>query len=140
MTAVKSTLAEVTPQQVEADRRVLELLAQSFGNISAASTEVINLEAIMSLPKGTEHFVADLHGEYEAFRHILRNASGNIKRKVTEEFGTQLRESEIRQLCSLIYYPERKLQIIRASESDLNDFYLVTLHQLIRVCQTVSSK
>jgi len=140
MTAAKTSQTEITPDRVEADRRVLELLAQSFGNVSAASTEVINLEAIMSLPKGTEHFVADLHGEYEAFRHILRNASGNIKRKVTEEFGTQLRDSEIRQLCSLIYYPERKLQIIRASERELDDFYRVTLHQLIRVCQTVSSK
>lgn len=130
----------LTPQTVEKDRRVLELLAQSFPNVSAASTEIINLEAILNLPKGTEHFVADLHGEYEAFQHILRNASGNIKRKVTEAFGTSVRESDIRQLCSLIYYPERKLQLIRTSENDLNDFYLVTLHQLIKVCQSVSSK
>ncbi|MCM1348488.1 MAG: fructose-1,6-bisphosphatase [Firmicutes bacterium] len=130
----------MTPEKIESDQRVLELLAQSFPDISSASSEIMNLEAILSLPKGTEHFVADLHGEYEAFQHILRNASGNIKRKVTEEFGTSLRESEIRQLCSLIYYPERKLQIIRASETDLNDFYIVTLHQLIRVCQLVSSK
>lgn len=131
---------ELTPEKVEKDRRVLELLAKSFPNISAASTEIINLEAILNLPKGTEHFVADLHGEYEAFQHILRNASGNIKRKVTEVFGTSVRESEIKQLCSLIYYPERKLQLIRASENDLKDFYHVTLHQLIKVCQSVSSK
>ncbi len=131
---------EFTPEQVETDIRVLELLSQSFPNVSSASTEIINLEAILNLPKGTEHFVADLHGEYEAFDHILRNASGNIKRKVTEVFGTSVRESEIKQLCSLIYYPERKLQIIRASETDLNDFYMVTLHQLVKVCQTVSSK
>ncbi|MDE6121398.1 MAG: fructose-1,6-bisphosphatase, partial [Muribaculaceae bacterium] len=127
-------------EMIEADRRVLELLAQSFPNISAASSEIMNLEAILSLPKGTEHFVADLHGEFNAFRHILRNASGNIRRKVSEAFGSQLRDSEIRQLCSLIYYPERKLQIIRASEPDLNDFYRVTLNQLIKVCQSVSSK
>ncbi len=120
------------PGKISSDRRVLELLAQTFHDVSSASTEIINLEAILNLPKGTEHFVADLHGEYEAFQHIIRNASGNIKRKVTEEFGTSLRESEIRQLCSLIYYPEKKLQIIRATESNLNDFYLVTLHQLIR--------
>lgn len=131
---------EFTPEKVEKDIRVLELLSQTFPNISAASTEIINLEAILNLPKGTEHFVADLHGEYEAFRHILRNASGNIKRKVTDVFGTSVRESEIRQLCSLIYYPERKLQLIRASDTDLNDFYLVTLHQLVKVCQSVSSK
>ena len=92
---------------IESDRRVLELLAQTFPNVSAASSEIMNLEAIQSLPKGTEHFVADLHGEYEAFHHILRNASGNIRRKVSEAFGNALRESEIRRLCSLIYYPER---------------------------------
>jgi len=119
---------------------VLELLSQTFNNISAASTEIINLEAILNLPKGTEHFVADIHGEHEAFRHILKNASGNIKRKVTEIFGTSLREQEIRELCSLIYYPEQKLEYIRASEDNLDDFYNVTLHQLVRVCQTVSSK
>ena len=130
----------LNPLQIEGDRRLLELLAKSYPNVSAASSEIMNLEAIMSLPKGTEHFVADLHGEYEAFQHILRNASGNIKRKVTEAFGTQLRDAEIRQLCSLIYYPERKLQIIRASENELSDFYRVTLYQLIKVCQSVSSK
>lgn len=132
--------SNITQSKVENDRRLLELLALSFPNIQAASTEIINLEAILNLPKGTEHFVADLHGEYEAFRHILRNASGNIKRKVNELFGTSLRESELRELCSLIYYPEQKLQIIRASEPELTDFYNITLHKLIRVCQSVSSK
>lgn len=82
-----------TVADLERDHRVLELLAQNFPNISAASTEIINLEAILNLPKGTEHFVADLHGEYEAFRHILKNASGNIKRKVTEIFGATMRDS-----------------------------------------------
>lgn len=132
--------SNITQSKVENDRRLLELLALSFPNIQAASTEIINLEAILNLPKGTEHFVADLHGEYEAFRHILRNASGNIKRKVNELFGTSMRESELRELCSLIYYPEQKLQIIRTSEPELTDFYNVTLHKLIRVCQSVSSK
>ncbi|MDE6717025.1 MAG: fructose-1,6-bisphosphatase, partial [Muribaculaceae bacterium] len=140
MKTEKTDTENLTPEMIEKDRRILELLAQSFPNVSAASTEIINLEAILNLPKGTEHFVADLHGEYEAFRHILRNASGNIKRKVTEAFGTSLRENDIRQLCSLIYYPERKLQLIRATESDLDGFYVVTLHQLIKVCQSVSSK
>ncbi len=88
---------------IEKDRRILELLSQNFPNVGAASTEIINLEAILNLPKGTEHFVADLHGEHEAFRHILRNASGNIKRKVTEIFGSTMRESEIKDLCTLIY-------------------------------------
>ena len=95
---------DITPEKADADRRVLELLSNSFPNISAASTEIINLEAILNLPKGTEHFVADLHGEHEAFIHILRNASGNIKRKVTEIFGTSLASSDIRELCTLIYY------------------------------------
>ena len=126
--------------KIETDPRVLELLSQNFGTVSSASTEIINLEAILNLPKGTEHFVADLHGESEAFRHILKNASGNIKRKVKEIFGTSLREQEIRELCTLIYYPEQKLEYIKASETNLDDFYNITLHQLVRVLQTVSEK
>lgn len=122
------------------DLRLLQLLSQTFGTVSAASTEIINLEAILNLPKGTEHFVADLHGEHKAFNHILRNASGNIKRKVTDLFGNSMREADIRQLCALIYYPEKKLELIRIEEPDLSDFYNITLHRLISVCQSVSSK
>ncbi|MDE7377588.1 MAG: fructose-1,6-bisphosphatase [Paraprevotella sp.] len=135
-----SNYSDITPLQIENDRRVLELLSQNFRNISAASTEIINLEAILNLPKGTEHFVADLHGEYEAFLHILKNASGNIKRKVTELFQSTMTEREIRELCSLIYYPEQKLEYIRAAEENPADFYHTTLHRLVRVCQSVSSK
>lgn len=130
----------VTPEKVNNDRRILELLAQTFPNISAASTEIINLEAILNLPKGTEHFVADLHGEHEAFLHILKNASGNIKRKVTDLYGTTMLDSEIRQLCAMIYYPEEKLQSIKAEQEDLDDFYNITLHKLVKVCRSVSSK
>lgn len=79
---------------INSDLRYLNLLSQSFPSVAAASTEIINLEAILNLPKGTEHFLADLHGEYQAFRHILKNASGNIKRKVNELFGSEIRESE----------------------------------------------
>ena len=122
------------------DRRVLELLSQSFGNASAAATEIINLEAILNLPKGTEHFVADIHGEHEAFTHILKNASGNIRRKVREIFSTSLREEEITQLCSLIYYPGRKLEYVKTTEPRLRDFYSVTLHRLVKVLQEISSK
>lgn len=129
-----------TQEQLENDRRVLELLSQTFRNISAAATEIINLEAILNLPKGTEHFVADLHGEHEAFAHILKNASGNIKRKVQEIFSTTMREEEIRQLCTLIYYPSRKLEYVKASENNLGDFYNITLHRLVKVLQEVSSK
>ncbi len=126
--------------EIEKDRRILELLAQNFPTIQAASTEIINLEAILNLPKGTEHFVADIHGEYEAFRHILKNASGNIKRKVKELFSATMRESEIRELCSLIYYPRPKLEIVKSQESDLSNFYQITLNQLVKVCRSVSSK
>ncbi len=129
-----------TTAQIEKDRRVLELLSQTFGTISAASSEIINLEAILNLPKGTEHFVADLHGEDEAFRHILKNASGNIKRKVREIYGNDMRDSDLAQFCSLIYYPEQKLELIRTEEEDLDDFYNITLHRLVKVLQSVSSK
>lgn len=138
--ALENTTARYTAGQIDNDRRVLELLSQTFGTISAASSEIINLEAILNLPKGTEHFVADLHGEDEAFRHILKNASGNIKRKVREIYGNDMRDSDIAQLCSLIYYPEQKLELIRAEESDLDDFYNITLHRLVKVLQSVSSK
>ncbi len=131
---------EITAEQVKTNYRFLELLSQSFGTISAASTEIINLEAILNLPKGTEHFVADVHGEYEAFLHILKNASGNIKRKVRELFDSSMREDEIRQLCTLIYYPKEKLKLIRATESCMDDFYHVTLHKLVKVLQRVTSK
>ena len=91
---------------IEADRHYLQLLAQTFPTIADAAKEIINLQAIMNLPKGTEHFLADLHGESEAFQHVLKNASGNIKRKVNELFGNDIRESEKKELCTLIYYPE----------------------------------
>lgn len=128
------------PENFANDRRVLELLSQSFPTVSAASTEIINLEAILNLPKGTEHFIADIHGEHEAFDHIVRNASGNIRRKVNEIYSTQMRDEEIRQLCTLIYYPEKKLEEIKEVESELTDFYNVTLHRLVKVCRSVSSK
>ena len=131
---------QYSPEQIEADRRVLELLSQTFGSISAAATEIINLEAILNLPKGTEHFVADIHGEHEAFAHIIKNASGNIKRVVQEIFSTAMREEEIRQLCTLIYYPGRKLENMKQQEKNLPDFYNITLHRLVRVLQEVSSK
>lgn len=118
----------------------LSLLAQSFPSIAEASTEIINLEAILNLPKGTEHFLADIHGESEAFQHILKNASGNIKRKVNELFGNNIRESEKKELCTLIYYPEQKLELIKAAEKDINDWYRITIHHLVKVCRDVSSK
>lgn len=131
---------QITLDMIKEDLRYLELLSHSFPTIAAASTEIINLEAILNLPKGTEHFLADLHGEYEAFRHVLRNASGAIKRKVNEIFGNTLREAEKKELCTLIYYPEQKLIRVKEVEEDLNDWYVITLNQLVKVCQNVSSK
>lgn len=125
---------------IERDMRYLKLLSQSFPTVADASTEIINLQAILNLPKGTEHFLADIHGEYEAFLHVLKNASGNIKRKVNELFGTTLRENEKRELCSLIYYPEQKLELVKQTEEDINDWYHITIHQLVAVCRDVSSK
>lgn len=122
------------------DLKYLQLLAQSFPNISEASTEIINLQAILNLPKGTEHFLADIHGEYEAFQHVLKNASGNIQRKVNELFGHTMRETDMRELCTLIYYPDQKLELVKASESNIIDWYHITIHQLVAVCRLVSSK
>lgn len=126
--------------ETSTEAQYLGLLSKLFPTIAEASTEIINLEAIMHLPKGTEHFLADIHGENEAFQHVLKNASGNIKRKVSELFGNSLRESEKKELCTLIYYPEQKIELIKASEPELEDWYHITIHQLVRVCRDVSSK
>ena len=135
-----STINYITPESIVNDLRYLQLLSRSFPTIADASTEIINLEAILNLPKGTEHFLTDIHGEYEAFQHVLKNASGAVKRKVNEIFGHTLRESEKKEICTLIYYPEEKLQLIKEQETDLDDWYLITLNQLVKVCQNVSSK
>ena len=122
------------------EERYLNLLSHTFPTIADAAGEIINLEAILNLPKGTEHFLADLHGEHEAFIHVLKNASGNIKRKVSEIFGNSIRETEKKELCTLIYYPEQKLELIKAIEQDIDDWYHITIHQLVKVCREVSSK
>lgn len=122
------------------DINYLQLLSKSFPTISAASAEIINLEAIMNLPKGTEHFLTDLHGEFEAFRHVVKNASGVIRKKVEEVFGNRMRESDKKDLCTLIYYPENKIQIIKAVEKNIDDWYRTVLVQLLSVCENVSSK
>ena len=104
------------------DMRYLELLSHTFPTVAEASTEIINLQAILNLPKGTEHFLADIHGEYEAFQHVLKNASGNIRRKVNELFGNEIRDNIKRDLCTLIYYPEQRLELIKKKEEDLNEW------------------
>jgi len=130
----------LTPEDIVDDVKYLQLLARSFPTVAAASSEIINLEAILNLPKGTEHFLSDVHGEYEAFQHVLKNASGTVKRKVEEIFAHSLRDQEIKDLCTLIYYPEEKLRLIKKQEGNLDDWYRITLNRLVKVCQNVSSK
>jgi len=102
---------ETSIDTIEEDLRYLRLLASKYPTIPDACTEIINLQAILNLPKGTEHFLTDVHGEYESFTHVLRNASGVIKRKINDIFGNSLRETEKKELATLIYYPEQKLDI-----------------------------
>ena len=128
------------PKTPKRDMHYLQLLSTSFPTIASAATEIINLEAILNLPKGTEHFLADLHGESQAFKHVLKNASGNIRRKVSELFKGDIREAERRELCTLIYYPEEKLELIKAADDDIDDWYHITIHRLVAVCRDVSSK
>ena len=130
----------ISLEDVKADDRYLKLLSEKFPSVSSAATEIVNLEAILSLPKGTEHFLSDLHGEANAFQHVLKNASGVIRRKVDEVFGMSMREADKNELCSLIYYPEEKLQLIREREADLDDWYRITIHQIVAVARVVSVK
>ena len=131
---------DLTEDKIKEDLRYLQLLAQSYPSVAEASYEIINLEAVLNLPKPTEHFISDPHGESEAFNHVLRNASGYVKRKVDEIFSSTLRIAEKQELCTLIYYPEAKLQRIKTSEQHMDDFYAITLNQLIKVLREVSSK
>ena len=131
------------PEERKRDLYFLKLLSRSFPNVATASTEIINLEAILNLPKGTEHFLADLHGEYLAFQHVLRNASGTIKRKVGEIFNDSLSSREQKDLCTLIYYPAEKLELIKdelTDAEDLHDWYFITINRLVKVGRNVSSK
>lgn len=138
---MKTTNNEKTlKDHLKEDLRYLQLLAEQFPNIASASTEIINLEAILNLPKGTEHFLADIHGEHEAFSHVLRNASGQIRKKVYELFGQTIRDSEKEELCALIYYPKEKLELIKDQEKDINEWYTVTINHLVQVCRFCSSK
>lgn len=120
--------------------RYLKLLAQQYPSIRAASTEIINLSAILELPKGTEHFISDIHGEYESFLHVLRNGSGSIKRRIEEIFEYTLDDREKRNLATLIYYPEQKMPAIVKELDDPDQWYRKTLFRLIKLCRVYSSK
>ena len=122
------------------ETRYLERLAELYPTIGAASTEVINLEAIMNLPKGTEHFLTDIHGEYEAFAHVLKNGSGAVKRKVNEVFGNTLSNEDKKTLATLIYYPREKMARVLKTVDNREDWYKVTLYRLIEICKGAASK
>ena len=118
----------------------LKGLAKQFPTIASASTEIINLQAILNLPKGTEHFLTDIHGEYEQFNHVLKNGSGSVKKKINEEFGNTMSERDKKSLATLIYYPVEKLEIVMEEEEYLEDWYKSTLHRLVQMTKRVSSK
>lgn len=118
----------------------LRSLSKQFPTIASASTEIINLQSILSLPKGTEHFITDIHGEYEQFNHVMKNGSGAVRRKIDEEFSNTISEHDKRSLATLIYYPEEKLELIQENEEFLEDWYTITLHRLVQMTKRSSSK
>lgn len=118
----------------------LKSLAKQYPTIAAASTEIINLQSILNLPKGTEHFLTDIHGECEQFNHVLKNGSGAVRGKIDEEFGNTLSQRDKKSLATLIYYPQEKLEIVMAEEDNLEDWYKITLHRLVQITKRVSSK
>ena len=120
--------------------RYLERLSDLYPTIAAASTEVINLEAILNLPKGTEHFLTDIHGEYEAFSHVLKNGSGSVRRKVNDVFGNTLSNGDKQTLATLIYYPREKMAQILEQTNNKEDWYKITLYRLIEVSKRAASK
>jgi fructose-1,6-bisphosphatase-3 len=134
-----SRLDETSMKLKEADLSYLRLLSEKYPSILAASTAIVNLTAELNLPKGTEHFISDIHGEYEAFRHVLKNGSGSIKRKIEEIFPT-LPAVEKRTLATLIYYPEEKIPLILPTVTDMVEWYRTTLLRLLKLGRAVSSK
>lgn len=124
----------------ELETRYLERLSDLYPTIAAASTEIINMQAILSLPKGTEHFLTDVHGEYEAFSHVLKNGSGSVRRKIDDVFGNTLSKREKRSLATLIYYPKEKMAKVKKTEDNMEDWYKVNLYRLIEVSKRAASK
>lgn len=124
----------------ELEARYLERLSELYPTIARASTEIINLQSILNLPKGTEHFITDIHGEYEAFSHVLKNGSGAVRRKINEVFGNTLTNRDKQTLATLIYYPKEKTAMIKKMEDNMEDWYKITLYRLIEVCKCTASK
>ena len=124
----------------EFEMRHLKTIAKLYPTMAAATTEIVNLQAILNLPKGTEHFLTDIHGEAESFQHVLKNGSGSVKRKIKEEFGNTLSKKERKSLATLIYYPEEKLEFICHEVDNIDEWYCKIIHQLIRICRRAASK
>ncbi|MCI8640228.1 MAG: fructose-1,6-bisphosphatase [Coprococcus sp.] len=122
------------------EKKYLERLAELFPNIAAASTEIINLQAILNLPKGTEHFLTDIHGEYEAFAHVLKNGSGSVKRKIDDVFANTMSSRDKQTLATLVYYPREKMERIKKEEPNMDDWYKITLYRLIEISKRAASK
>lgn len=120
--------------------RFLQCLSKQYPTIDSAATEIINLQSILNLPKGTEHFLSDIHGEYRAFSHVLRNGSGAVMKKIDDVFGDTLFEDQKEDLASLIYYPSEKLDYVKSQGKADDSWYRTTLYRLVSVCQIVSSK
>lgn len=127
-------------QQESMELKYLKSLARQYPNIAAASTEIINLQAILNLPKGTEHFLTDIHGEYEQFAHVLKNGSGAVRRTIDEVFENALSNKDKKSLATLIYYPVEKLDIVISEEDNIEDWYKITLHRLVQITKKVASK
>ncbi len=128
---------------ISLNTKYLDLLAQKYDSEEKVVTEIINLKAILNLPKGTEHFVSDLHGEYQAFQHVLRNGSGKVKEKITDLFGEVLSEEEINEFATLVYYPEEKITLLKNAfdnETDLNHWYTETIERMLKLTSYASSK
>lgn len=122
------------------EARYLERLSDLYPTIAAASTEIINLQSILNLPKGTEHFLTDVHGEYEAFSHVLKNGSGSVRRKIDDVFGNTMSIRDKRSLATLIYYPKQRMDMIKKTETNMDDWYRVHLYLLIEVSKRAASK
>lgn len=130
----------MTQDHEEINLQLLQFLSKQYPTADTAITEIINLQAILNLPKATEHFVSDIHGEFEAFSHVLRNASGVLRPKIDELFMSEMSEKERRSLAILIYYPEKKLEQISQKEEDMDEWYRINLFRIIRLCKVISSK
>ena len=138
---MKGSMTMLNKRVFEPDRlRYLQLLSQQYPTVQAASTEIIRLQSILNLPKGTEHFMSDIHGEYDAFLHILNSCSGEVKEKLKEIFGNSLSQRDRNDLATLIYYPKGKLELVADTEEDMEEWYRITIHRLVQVCRYVSIK